>query len=113
MCVAKRINFLLCSIKSLVQNVVNSGNKHCTSLAGGETDSDDCCVWSDLGWWKETGRGDLLFMEIFLCVGNLGTVYPIDYTRVWGKGVKLKCSITDISFELLHNGVQVLSLYSS
>ena len=52
-------------------------------------------------------------MEIFLCVGNLGTVYPIDYTRVWGKGVKLKCSITDISFELLHNGVQVLSLYSS
>lgn len=51
--------------------------------------------------------------KFFLCVGNLGTVYPIDYTRVWGKGVKLKCSITDISFELLHNGVQVLSLYSS
>lgn len=55
----------------------------------------------------------IYFSWNFLCVGNLGTVYPMDYTRVWGKGVKLKCSITDISFELLHNGVQVLSLYSS
>ena len=39
-----------------------------------------------------------------MCVGNLATVYPKLYQSV-GKGVKLKCSITDISFELLHNTV--------
>ena len=31
-----------------------------------------------------------------MCLGNLGTVYPIEFTRVSGKGVNMKCSLTII-----------------
>ena len=49
--------------------------------------------------------------NFFVCVGNLATVYPKLYQSV-GKGVKLKCSITDISFELLHNTVYRFWLFT-